>query len=201
MHPSSSETNSRTSSLTDIRAIKDPVEIPDPWFWLELVFGVVLVGIAAWQILRRTRRQTPERVVDNSVSPSERALQRLNAALALIGQSRSFCTQISDTVREYLEDHFKLHAPDRTTEEFIEELRSTSILTLDQQLSLAEFLARCDLVKFAKQEPHESELRILFEAALRLIEETQPISPVSDTFEKQVSEKRLPAARARADKE
>jgi hypothetical protein len=47
-------------------------------------------------------------------------------------------------------------------------------LTASQKLSLADFLAGCDLIKFAKYEPAEVGLRALHEAALRLVNETEP---------------------------
>jgi hypothetical protein len=59
-------------------------------------------------------------------------------------------------------------------------LKSTSLLTPDQKSSLGEFLNRCDLVKFARYEPTEPELRDLHASALRLVEETEP-PPVSET--------------------
>jgi hypothetical protein len=49
------------------------------------------------------------------------------------------------------------------------------LLTPDQKTSLGEFLNRCDLVKFAKYEPGEPELRDLHGSALRLVEETEPV--------------------------
>ena len=45
-------------------------------------------------------------------------------------------------------------------------------LSLRQKESLGEFLERCDLVKFARHEPGEAELRELFDSAMRLVEET-----------------------------
>ena len=66
--------------------------------------------------------------------------------------------------------------PERTTEEFLYELQGTNLLTPDQKESLGEFLKRCDLVKFAKYEPGEPELRDLHDSAVRLVEETEPDS-------------------------
>jgi len=106
-----------------------------------------------------------------------RAKQKLQEALALLGQPREFCILVSDTIRWYLEERFDFHAPERTTEEFLYELRGTELLTRDQKESLGDFLNRCDLVKFAKYEPGEPELRDLHAAALRLIEETEPQQP------------------------
>jgi len=74
----------------------------------------------------------------------------------------------------YLEERFTFRAPERTTEEFLRELSGTDLLAKPQKESLGEFLQSCDLVKFAKYEPGEKELRELHGAALNLVEETKP---------------------------
>jgi hypothetical protein len=71
-----------------------------------------------------------------------------------------------------LEECFRLRAPERTTEEFLNDLSRTTLLTDKQKNSLAEFLQECDLVKFAKFEPPEDALRRLQACALRLVDET-----------------------------
>ena len=114
------------------------------------------------------------------VPPHVRAKQKLAEALAIIGQPKEFCIMVSDTLRWYLEERFDFHAPERTTEEFLNELRDTELLTRDQKDSLVEFLNRCDLVKFARYEPGEPELRDLHAAAVRLVEETEP-PPATET--------------------
>ena len=90
-----------------------------------------------------------------------------------ISDPNRFCTVVSDTVRLYLEERFTLRAPERTTEEFLIELRASPHLTVDQKQSLGSFLESCDLVKFARFEPTETILRQLHDAALRLVDETQ----------------------------
>ena len=103
-----------------------------------------------------------------------RAKQKLEAELAFISQPKPFCILVSDTVRFYLEERFDFHAPERTTEEFLRELNNTDLLAAEQKEGLGEFLESCDLVKFAKHEPRETELRELHASALRLVEETEP---------------------------
>ncbi|HKX60950.1 MAG TPA: hypothetical protein VJS65_03885, partial [Verrucomicrobiae bacterium] len=84
-----------------------------------------------------------------------------------------FCTAVSNTLRLYLEERFHLHAPERTTEEFLVELQGSAALNPEQKRSLQSFLQSCDLVKFARLEPTESALRDLHDSALRLVDETQ----------------------------
>ena len=84
-------------------------------------------------------------------------------------------------LRIYLEERFSLHAPERTTEEFLHELQATELLNDNQKVFLEDFLRRCDLVKFAQHEPTEPELRELLESALRLIDETQMVDPIDSS--------------------
>jgi hypothetical protein len=160
-------------ATNDIRGIKPPVEIPNEWLWLWIVLAVVALiagGIATWLLLRKKKLLAP---VAPPIPPHVRARQKLAEALMFISDPNRFCTEVSNTLRTYLEERFSLRAPERTTEEFLVELRSSRQLTVDQKQSLGEFLESCDLVKFARFEPNETTLRQLHDAALRLVDETQ----------------------------
>jgi len=170
-------TTNQTTSLinaNDIRDIKPPVEIPSGWEWLWWTLGVLAVLtllLLVWRYLHKRMTHVP-------VEPPEpahiRAKKMLERALAFIVDPKQFCTLVSNTIRVYLEERFDFRAPERTTEEFLYELQATNLLTTEQKEKLGEFLERCDLVKFAKYEPGEPELRELHSAALRLVEETEP---------------------------
>lgn len=159
-----------------LRDIKPPVEIPSGWAWLWWLLGALVLAAAAallWNSWRRRRDQLP---LIPPVPAHIRAKQKLQEALALIGQPKPFCVLVSDTARFYLEERFTFRAPERTTEEFLHELVGTDLLTRDQKESLGDFLQQCDLVKFARYEPGEPELRALHASALRLVEETEPVT-------------------------
>ena len=164
----------QVDAALEIREVKSPVAIPSVWDWLgPLLVGVVLGGLLGWLAWRwwkgrRGRKEQPVVMVPAHV----RARERLEGALALLGQPKLFCISISDTLRQYLEERFELRAPDRTTEEFLSELQGSPKLVARQTEILSDFLVRCDLVKFALYEPGEQELRGLLEAALRLVDET-----------------------------
>lgn len=171
--PASAATNAPPA--TDIRPQKPPVRLRAGWTaWLPPLLGAALLGLAwlAWRRYRRQRRVLPPPVV---IPPYRRALERLRAALDLIHDPHRFTVEVSHTLRVYLEERFNLHAPERTTEEFLTELQAGRVLTPLQQQLMADFLTRCDLVKFARYEPGEPELRELYEAAVRLVEETEPL--------------------------
>ncbi len=158
----------------DIRGIKSPVPIPNTWLWLAWALAAAALIALAWFACKRWKRKSKKASAEVFIPPHERARRKLQEALDLLDQPKPFCTLVSDAVRLYLEERFALHAPDRTTEEFLSELQTTEHLTRPQKDSLADFLSRCDLVKFAKFEPPVTALQDIYQAALRLIEETEP---------------------------
>jgi hypothetical protein len=160
---------------TDIHDIRPPLEILgwERFWWVPVV--MLATGLLAWLVVYLLNRK--KNILPPPLPPAHvRARQKLEAALDLITQPKPFCILVSDTVRQYLEERFNFHAPDRTTEEFLHELRKSQLLTSGQKESLSGFLQQCDLVKFAKYEPGEPELRELHGSALRLVDETKPLS-------------------------
>ena len=171
------------AGTNDLRPIKPPVEIPNPWAWVWWTLGVLAalaVALVVWRLWRR-KLAAPVPVV--VIPPHVRAKQRLAEALLFISDPNRFCTEVSNAARLYLEERFTLRAPERTTEEFLVELRNSRHLTSDQKQSLGAFLESCDLVKFARFEPTETALRQLHDSALRLVDETQfdPVAAPSST--------------------
>jgi len=158
-----------------LQDIKGPIAIDSPWNWLGRVLMILIVAglvALAWWWWRRQHPSTAAALA--TISPAERARQRLQAALGLIDDSERFVTEVSETTRLYLEERFGLHAPDRTTEEFLGELSASVALDSRHKQSLADFLTRCDLVKFARAIVDRTELEALHGAAHRLVEETAP---------------------------
>jgi hypothetical protein len=162
------------TNANDIRDIKPLIVIPNGWEWLWWTLGaLVVLGLLlpAWRYFLKRMTQVS---TAPPVPAHIRARQKLEEALALISQPKPFVIAVSDATRAYLEERFQFHAPERTTEEFLRELNATDLLSPEQKESLGKFLESCDLVKFAKYEPGENELRELHSAALRLVEETEP---------------------------
>jgi len=167
-------TNSPTALVNDIRDIKPPLVIPSGWEWLWWTLGAIALFVIASLIWRHIHKRMTRISIVSPVPAHIRAKQKLDEALALISQPKEFCVLVSDTIRFYLEERFDFRAPERTTEEFLRELGGTDLLAPEQKESLGNFLESCDLVKFAKYEPRENELRELHSAAVKLVEETQP---------------------------
>ncbi|MCA9399895.1 MAG: hypothetical protein KC618_09100, partial [Candidatus Omnitrophica bacterium] len=67
-----------------------------------------------------------------------------------------------------------IKASEMTTEEFLLHLRNSDKLTSQHKQILKDFLSSCDLVKFAKHVPGDSEIQDGINAARDLIQQTKP---------------------------
>jgi hypothetical protein len=174
-------TNVLNQTINDggLRDIKPPIDLWNGPAWLWWLLGLLIVLAIAAFLFWKFRKKSAVTITVPVIPPHVVAKQRLEQALTLIAEPKPFCVAVSDTVRWYLEERFTFRAPERTTEEFLHELQNTDLLLPDQKASLADFLSACDLVKFARYEPGEMELRELHSSAMRLIEETEPAqSPI-----------------------
>ena len=169
--PAAQDTNTVEVTLRDIKA---PVEIPDYVVFLWIAGGVLLAAVLGFLLWKFWLKKKFAPVVVPPLPPHVRAKRRLREAMSLINEPTQFTVFVSDTLRVYLEEQFNFRAPERTTEEFLHELGATRLLTDVQKKSLGQFLSRCDLIKFAKYDPTKPELEELQQAAMSLVEETEP---------------------------
>ena len=154
--------------MEDIRDIKGLVPVPHSWWWLWVLLAVVLVGAVAWWFWKRRKpKATGETPVPLSAFEiALAALQRLRQDSPAVEQ---FYTRLSDIVRQYIEGQFGLHAPERTTEEFLAE----ASLPTEHMALLGAFLQESDLVKFARLQPAAADQQRAFEAAEKFVRETR----------------------------
>lgn len=146
------------------------------WVWLIVGAGLALslAGGLTWFVLRRSGKLKIQRIFKPA---HEIAYARLRALVAedLVeaGRIKEFYERISGILRYYIEDRFDLHAPERTTEEFLAELQRTEVLAASDKDVLGEFLVHCDLVKFAKHAPTTEQIQRTFDLVKDFIERTR----------------------------
>ena len=156
----------------------DPAVMPGgriPWIWVMSVLaaaaGLTAVFVLFWR--RRSLRPSPSPRI-SAYRKAMAAMDRLAAAGWLErGELDPFYTELSGIVRHYVEERFGLHAPDRTTEEFLLEMLHQPVLDEAHRRLLGDFLAECDLVKFARARPAASEGRVAMNAAREFVEQTR----------------------------
>jgi len=165
------------NETNDILEIQPPVDLeplPDgPGLVAYIVIVLLLLAGAALLFWALRKQPKPKAAKE----PDTVAQRKLREAWALLGTPALFAEAVADTLRVYLEERFNAHAPERTTEEFLNELQTMPQMTGPQKDLLGKFLSFCDLSKFAQHDPTEDECRRLHAIAVQLINETAPPSP------------------------
>lgn len=154
-----------------IHDIKPPVDVFPYPMWMVVTAGVVvatLMALLAIFIVRavRNRPNAPP------LTARQIALRRLKDAEADIERIEpyAFSIRVSDILRQYISAQYHLHAPEQTSQEFLEEAaRSPHFTGADKEL-LADFLERCDLIKFAHVEATSDDSRGLLAQAVLYVE-------------------------------
>jgi len=169
----------------DIKEIAPPVDLPGtpPWVYALIAAGIIALAASAYYLWRRRKKEVE--AAAPVVPPHERAFEELEALLrddlVAKGEIKTFYLRLSNILRRYIEGRFGLHAPERTTEEFLDDLRSGTEFSGEQKAMLRRFLEHCDLVKFAKHLPSGEEVNLAVDACRTFIDQTKPLeaSPLS----------------------
>ena len=165
---------------SDVRGIKPPVSLNKRYFKLyiiiAIIFGVLLLAaVVLHYIYHRKQRETesiPEPLSAHQIAYNDlESLKAMN--LISKGQIKEYYYRLSDIVRHYIENRFKLMAPERTTEEFLAEMTVTDRLTGVHKELVGNFLEHCDMVKFAAYGPDSREIENSFSSAKKLVDETR----------------------------
>lgn len=136
--------------LRDITAVEElPLIAPPDRTWLLWCAGagsgffLIALLFALRHLLRRVVPRTP----------AEFALHEWERLVALKlpeqGRSERFVTLLTTLVRRYLERQYAIPARRRTTPEFLHSLAEMATLSAEEKRFLAQFLERCEAVKFA----------------------------------------------------
>ncbi len=145
-------------------------------FWAGISAAALIATLAFifYRWYKRARPVPPQRIVP----PWESAMARLSALEAKgwreAGKLEAYYVELSAILRHYIEDRFDLHAPERTTPEFLGEAASTGVLNDEHQRMLASFLRYSDRVKFAKYEPTAEDASRNFGEVKKFVEDTIP---------------------------
>ncbi|MCA8964193.1 MAG: hypothetical protein KDC48_04890 [Planctomycetes bacterium] len=144
------------------------------WPWFAGGAALLLATTGLWWFVRGRPRTAPSAIALSPHAKALRALARLRAAPRTTpAQVEAFYVEVSDVLRQYLEDRFGLCAPERTTEEFLRDLEGGDRLAREHRRELERFLSQCDLVKFAAHQPTENDHLATFLLAETFVERTR----------------------------
>lgn len=153
--------------MHDIKAqIGGDTDTDKLWKYLFGILFSIIAGVAAYFIVKRIQDKnlTEEDLYKTPLERVTKKLQLLDSKrLVLNGDVKSYYSEMTDVIRDYIEEVFEIPAKESTTSEVIQMLFQT-IQSKKLQLSkesindLKRVLQTADLVKFAKSEPMMNEI-------------------------------------------
>jgi hypothetical protein len=165
-----------------IKPIKGPVKIPFsileylPWIIAGLLF-LAIAGFLIYYLIKRKKGE-PIFLLRPSVKyqPHEWALMELEKLrkkkLWQAGKMKEYYTELTDILRKYIEDRFRLMAMESTTGEILEDLEEKIGIQKEFRTTLGKILSMADLVKFAKYMPLPEDHEQSMEDAVDFINKT-----------------------------
>jgi len=167
--------------------IHTPVNFAEAAPWA--IGGLLILALlfAGYYFYRRYKRNQPLFKAEVPAEPAHViALRKLDEIetqkLWQTGHIKRYHSDLTDTVRNYLDERFNLATLESTTDETLE-LINEDIMHKDLIADLKVILERADLAKFAKFQPLPDENELSLKYAYRIIEKT-----VVEETEKEVPE-------------
>jgi hypothetical protein len=178
-------------NLEQIRDIKKPIEVELTWLdYVKMHYQKVLIGLLILLVIfvlyKFLMREKTEVVVvekaEPKIAPHIIALKKLydlnGKKLWQKNKVKMYYTDLSEIVREYIENRFNVPALEQTTIEIISSIQHKSEINSDQKAALKDLLQLSDMVKFAKFKTLADENSKMYESALNFIEVTKQIEEI-----------------------
>jgi hypothetical protein len=152
--------------MYDIKDIVPANEGMGDW-WKYLLFLLLISAIAAgiyWYIKKQQKQKIEEEIYKTPIEKATNLLNNLEKKeLWQHGEIKAYYSELTDIVRNYIEEAIDIPAMESTTSELIEGLKNASKkkkMKLSQETidSLFVVLKQADLVKFAKSKPLDFEI-------------------------------------------
>lgn len=175
----STSIEARRSDLKSIATSPEPKAIKTGWLQesgLAIVAGVLTVGLIAicFFCLRRKgkterQNQSSEVLALKEINELESDVQSMSST-ASNDHSKTYVSRVTSIVRRYVESKTGIIAPELTTAEFVDAMRTDNRISADVQQTLRQFLEAADLVKFAGQKYEQENILATLSTARQLIQ-------------------------------
>ena len=139
-------------------------------YWLYFLVALIVVIVIGFCVFKK--RKNP-RVLElpKPWVIAESALFDLEQKLPL--DAKTVFVELTDIIRVYIESVYKIPATERTTPEFLYEMKENeNELSADQGLLLTDFLTAADMVKFARLDATQIQIEDALNKAKRFVVET-----------------------------
>ncbi len=172
-------TDTSDTTVKDIKPIFE--EAFDIKWYMPLIIksfiALIVLSIIIWLIYRYFKKKPTKKVSEKpKLPPHIIALEKLNnikqEELWKEGKIKEYYSNVSDTIREYLEGRYEITALEQTSFETLQSLRFKAI-SISSKEKIKYILELADLVKFAKLIPIENDHHQILHNAFDFVNETK----------------------------
>ncbi len=164
-----------------------------PWILFGLLVVVLIVLLVMYLKRRRQKQPLFERRQKPELPPHVLAINKLEELrLAKVWQSgklKQYHSELTDIIREYLDNRYHFDAPEMTSDEILEILRKEQVnKEILSKISGVFFLS--DMVKFAKAQPTALENDLSLSHCVDFVNETKADAALSSEDEEKTESKK-----------
>ena len=170
----------------DIQDIQGIIPLAGLAWWTYVIGLVAVVGLAV--LIYLLKKKKPTLILVEAYGA--RALRELDESRCVMqeGMAKEFSLSISEVLRRYMEERFHVPVVQRTTEEFLREMRMLHLREITDHLEeLDQFLHLCDQAKFGKEALSFEEMETMWLSARRFVEQTMVSGLVTQAMKPQVA--------------
>ena len=153
--------------------------------WVLLGLAVAALALAIVYVVKRVKAHKPiiEFKPEPVIPADERALNGLESLrrkeLWQAGKVKEYYTELTDIVRQYLEEDWGINSTDMTSDETLEAYHASKAYDESCEAKLRNTLRTADMVKFAKGEPlpnqHTQAMNDAVDFVSRVAEKKKPV--------------------------
>ena len=151
------------------------------------ILGVILIGAIIFFLLYSIKRKKKNKpIFARPKKPKEpahiialRELDRIKTEKVWQqGKTKQYYSELTDTLRTYIEDRFEIRAMEKVTDEILESFRIQKDVLSDKNFAnLSQILQLADLVKFAKYQPLPDDDNLALVNAFFFVNDTKKEEP------------------------
>ena len=172
-----------TSAIKPIKGNLD-VKVKN-YLWLYILIGIIILGIIGFGLYLTFFSKKSIKNILPKTKPKplhERTLEKLKLLdekkLWQQDETKTYFIELTDILREYMEQRYAVKAMESTSDEIISQL--THLQTAPDLISKIAFILEvADMAKFAKSKPLPNENTLAMNYAINYVEATKPLETLN----------------------
>lgn len=183
-----------TAKIFDIiKPYRAPLTVGEILPWLLIAIITAALVWLAIRFFRKIKKSDKEYVPYVAPDPAHiiafRELEKLKSEeLWQKGDTKLYYTRLTEILRQYLENRFRVYSLELTTEETLVELIRAGFKKNSGYNDLKSVLTGADLVKFAKYKPMADENETHFQNSWNFVDSTKEVFSSGTTAENNITE-------------